>query len=731
MSAEATYPEVRRKEFPGGSLPWLIGLFLGTRLLYLVLIHPDFLLTHPSDELYRGAIAKEIVSGLNLPLADYRADDYSGGSLAVGALAAGFFLFLGPTVFALKLAPLLFFTLALVFWSLTLQRHVSERVAVYFAIIFSVSPPQFTAYSLVAAGFHTESVFFSALSLFLLCEILSARTPARARAALLGFTAGFGLWFTYSYGPTLLAVIAFWLWQDNSGRLKTRLLCFGVSFVLGFLPWISFNIQHSFSGLVVQGVEVWQHFSPAYLLAGLSDYRAFVPYQLLTVFASSDPADLPRRAVNLSYAILFLVPILAAGIVAGKALRPAPVGSQPDQARLSRFGILYLCLFTLVVQLSDLRAPRYFVPAYPFLFFFLAKAVTRLQDAFPLSRDRIRVVFLSSLALLGTVAHSAVVTLDHAGYAFVAKGYSYGGLLWFSLCPGKEERCEQRILSHVEQAPLLTTLLPKLRPEDQQEVFLETVVLLADAALANRPSVEFSRIERLIPPGFEKHFSYWVGVGAMSRHRNDVPKAMEALNFLQQQSTDFYRVALCGLYRLWPQQADLQASPESLINKPVVVSPEVKPHYWRAVGHYAGRYWQQTDRSLGHLDAQLQPFLPKLDPSVQRYVLQGVGWFLFTQDTPGFLLARSIAPKELERPPAAYHRGLFEGVGMALGESSFFPWISWKRKPSPLWDMYTKGLADRNAMYIQEGRQQFSALFERSQPNVSAKPQNRDGPDRY
>lgn len=694
------------------ALGGLLLLFVASRLLYLVLVHPDFLLTLPTDELYRGAIAREVVTGLNMPFSDYRADDYSGGSLVVGALAAGFFLLLGPTVFALKLAPLLFFTLALIFWYLTLKRHVSKRVAVYFAIIFSLSPPLFTAYSLVPVGFHTESVFFTAVSLFLLCEILSAEGPAWIPTALLGFIAGFGLWFTYAYGLTLLAMAVFWPWQDNSGRLKTRLLCFGISFVLGFLPWISFNIQHSFSGLVVQGVAVWEHFSPAYLLAGLSDYRAFFPYQFLTVFASSDPADLPRRAVNLSYAILFLGPILAAGLVAGKTLRQAPAGSQPDQARLSRFGILYLCIFTLVVQLSDFRTPRYFVPAYPFLFFFLASAVTRLQDAFPLSHDRIRVVFLSSLALLCFVTHSAVVTLDHAGYAFVAKGYSYGGLLWFSLCPGKEEQCEERILSQVEQTPLLTTLLPKLPPEDQQEVFLETVVLLSDAALSNRGTADFTRIERLIPPGFGKHFAYSVGIGAMSRYRNDLPRAMETLNFLRQRSSAFYPVALFGLYRLWPQQADLRASPESLINQPVAVAPAVKPHYWRALGHYAGRYWHQTDRSLGRLDAQLQSFLPKVDPSAQRYVLQGVGWFLFTQGTPGFLFARSIDPNELEGAPAAYHRGLFEGVGLALGESSFFPWISWKRNPSPLWEMYTKGLAEPNVEYIREGRKEFLAIFD-------------------
>src|SRR2546425_4418346 len=132
------------------SLRGFLLLFVASRLLYLMLIDPGFLLNYPGEELYRGTIAQELVTGLTLPFTEYRADNYSGGSLVIGALAAGFFLLFGPTVFALKLAPLLLFTLALVFWYWTIQRAVGERVAGYFAMLFCFSPPPFTAYSVTA-----------------------------------------------------------------------------------------------------------------------------------------------------------------------------------------------------------------------------------------------------------------------------------------------------------------------------------------------------------------------------------------------------------------------------------------------------------------------------------------------------------------------------------------------------------------------------------------------------
>src|SRR5881296_2134270 len=173
---------------PNVSLAGFLLLFVASRLLYVVLIDPGYLLNYLGEELYRGTIAQELVTGLKLPFTEYRADNYGLGSLVIGALAAGFFLLFGPTVFALKLAPLLLFTLALLFWYQTIQRATSKRVAGYFAVLFCFSPPLFTDYSVTAMGFHSESIVFSALTVFLLFRMLSGVTGTRMLPALLGLT---------------------------------------------------------------------------------------------------------------------------------------------------------------------------------------------------------------------------------------------------------------------------------------------------------------------------------------------------------------------------------------------------------------------------------------------------------------------------------------------------------------------------------------------------------------
>src|SRR2546422_4923066 len=155
------------------SLGGFLLLFVASRLVYLALIEPGSLLIHPGDELYIGTIAQELVTGLAMPFTEYRQTNYALGTLVIGALGAGFFLLFGPTVFALKLTPLLLSTLALIFWYWTIRRAAGKRVAGYFAMLFCFSPPLFTAYSVATLGTHSESIVFSALTVFLLFRMLS------------------------------------------------------------------------------------------------------------------------------------------------------------------------------------------------------------------------------------------------------------------------------------------------------------------------------------------------------------------------------------------------------------------------------------------------------------------------------------------------------------------------------------------------------------------------------
>src|SRR5437899_10013786 len=110
----------------------------------------------------------------------------------------------------------------------------------------------------------------------------------------------------------------------------------------------------------------------------------------------------------------------------------------------------------------------------------------------------------------------------------------------------------------------------------------------------------------------------------MARHHHELPKAVAAVEFVRHRSLAAHDLTLVGIYRSWPKVASLDASPETLAASPAPTTPELSPHYWRALGHLAGQYWYDAEQSLSLLNGRVQAFLPRLDPAVQGFFLQGV-----------------------------------------------------------------------------------------------------------
>ena len=73
-------------------LAGLVLLYVFTRLLVLFCAIDKVTL---DEELYRGNIAKELISGPAFPFLDYQRSEYEGGSLVNGVLAVPFFLLFG------------------------------------------------------------------------------------------------------------------------------------------------------------------------------------------------------------------------------------------------------------------------------------------------------------------------------------------------------------------------------------------------------------------------------------------------------------------------------------------------------------------------------------------------------------------------------------------------------------------------------------------------------------
>src|SRR3989441_12013784 len=98
------------------------------------------------------------------------------------------------------------------------------------------------------------------------------------------------------------------------------------------------NLQNNFSGLVVQSKNVWEHFGLEHLWEGLANPRTLAPVEFFATLASDDAWDVYRRSANLLYSLLYLGPILTAGVLRLNALRSAPAEASPPRSEERRVG---------------------------------------------------------------------------------------------------------------------------------------------------------------------------------------------------------------------------------------------------------------------------------------------------------------------------------------------------------------------------------------------------------
>src|SRR5207253_4410298 len=199
-------------------------------------------------------------------------------------------------------------------------------------------------------------------------------------------------------------------------------------------------------------------------------------YELFAGFAANDPRDRPRRAVNLLYSLLYLGPILTAGVLYLKTGRSDSAGASyrgkgPTRPTLVGFGVLYVVVFALAVQFSDFKHPHYYLPAYPFLFVLVAHSLVRCQDLAPRVQRQIQTVFLASVVVLGLGAHAPLLSLDRPGEALSAKGFSYALLPWtYWSTHVPAGTVDREFLLKVVQRPFLSDVLPKLSSDDQRDL---------------------------------------------------------------------------------------------------------------------------------------------------------------------------------------------------------------------------------------------------------------------
>jgi 4-amino-4-deoxy-L-arabinose transferase-like glycosyltransferase len=351
--------------------------------LRLVLIHaslPDILYW---EEPYRLTIAREVLNGPHLPLAEYQADHYQGGSLVVGLLAVPFVAAFGPTYAALKLVPLAFTVATAVLWTLLLWRAVGPLAAAVGAWLLALAPPFAQVYQVHAMGSHAESALFSAAA-FVLTLALVRSVRGRVLPFLLGLTAGLGLWFCYTVATAIAACALVWLWRRPRDVFGPALLPLLGGAAVGLVPWLGYNLTHGFSGIdrLTELFDPLQREAATVREPLVTRVTALAAVDLPNALGFQDGiAGLPGPAAWAYYGLL----IVALGSVALIALRGR---TRERKTMLATLMSAYVALHLLAYVVSSFRldvesgfiAYRFFAPLFPVAAALLAMTVAHLLE---------------------------------------------------------------------------------------------------------------------------------------------------------------------------------------------------------------------------------------------------------------------------------------------------------------------------------------------------------------
>ena len=344
-----------RKIRPDWLLALLIALFIAWRVVLLVWSPFVF----DEEEYKTGSIAHLVMTGPQLPVIELTPGDYEGGTLIAGLLAIPFFALLGHNFIALKMVAVSFSLLLLVSIYLLAKKLAGRTAAGIAGASLILAPPYISQITLLPWGNYAEAAALSALTFLVAAPMFEKgrRTPGLLMG--LGFLTGLGTYIHYGYLAAPLTVCLMWLLRDRLRIFNWSMLLFMLGVLIGFSPWIYYNVTHEFWGLErMTDAFIHQESSG---LQGLVDRLQTTLYRFAHLWLSDLPAALHfRDSLGLSrkfWAYLWYVPALAALVIltlqARQGFRALVRNVSWPKAGFRSVIPLYLLVYAIVFSFTD------------------------------------------------------------------------------------------------------------------------------------------------------------------------------------------------------------------------------------------------------------------------------------------------------------------------------------------------------------------------------------------
>lgn len=715
---------VNKKPFP---YEWalLMSLFLFMRLGALAFFHPSWSSLFPLEEYYRGVLGRELLQGLSMPYWAYRPDNYCGGSLVMGILAAGFFKLFGSSAFVLKLIPVLISLGALLIWFGILYREFSRKCAWYFSLFFIFSPAVFQCYSLVPLGDHYETIFISALAVWIFLKVIGKnreeggrtgknketdsiqRFPSSSLFFLLlpsfslGLVCGFGVWFAYIFALTLMAILIVWGLGNPKFIASKSWGMFAGGFLIGFSPWVFIGAAAGFPGLDFNGIPL-QNF----LHVSSWNWRSFFLCDLSGLFwPPSGRTYAGYFEIGSLYALLLILPGAGALLVRLSQGQGLPFSSSKISLTTGFF-LIYAFLHCAALQLTRFEGERYVTPLMPVIFFFWARTLEYLESVSRMFQKVVRIFFAAPLLGLGAFLWLSMISPVYAGYLLRTPGYAYDYLANVPVCAPWE------ICRGIHEK-----MMTGKSEEDQRDLWISLAIRTA-SEWVDRDDAPPEHL--FLNPDFSGAFYFHSGKTLFAVNDSAYLKTAEVLESLWKENSPPLQLGLLGAaydfgnYPLYEKFNQLKARTDEF-------SWLALRGFFRSSGFQYIKHWRQRGVTLQALYPMASAYIKDENPEVRESFFEGIGYY-FTRYRGDIPLGRS---SELETVRTLFsgsdQEAFYYGAGLgAQVSSSFFPqryerWIcEWTDKEIDLTVL----------SWIQKGRQEVIETLD-------ALHQGRATPDRF
>ena len=600
----------------------LLFLFLSLRLGSLALFHPFYNNVCPIEEYYRGTLGHEILKGLSMPYWQYRADDSGGGSLVMGILVAGFFKILGSSAFVLKLIPVLISMGALLVWFRILYREFSSKCAWYFALFFIFAPSYFQSWSTVALGDHYETMFLSAVAVWLFLKM--ERKPSPVFLFLLGLVCGFGIWFAYIFALTVVTLLILWFCKKEPSLSKGTVLYLIAGFAIGFSPWIAINLKNGFKGFVIYGIPLWRHIQHYPVLSltfwKVSFWKTLFIYDIFQAFSHPD-LGLGAFRPLVSWIYTFL---LTAPVVVWFFLRPSTeIFSTPffrkTSSQVTLYFIFYGLVHSAVIQLTDFTGNRYLMPLMPAIFFGWARVMESLESFSPRIRKASRILFAGPLIGLGVWLWISMASPAYAGYLLKTPGYSYD---YMASIPACNINTNIRKVDIDAWLNLSRQMSEKISSEGQKGFWTAMSIQMAETAAA-RGVISIVERAKFPDPIFAAAFYFHFGRFVFYYRGQNLAEAFSDLKSYLHENTAALRLSTLGMFYALGNE-----EPESILSLEREIPEELNEEYFTAFGMQYGRFWTRKGSKIEAMDQKISELFSKIGSKKERAAfLKGLEFF--------------------------------------------------------------------------------------------------------